>query len=66
MKSLISLVNSKKRFADHGEVFTPAWLVEAMLDVVKGETVCIDSQFLERACGDGKFIVQIPRRRLPR
>ena len=28
-------VKSKRRVADHGEVFTPAWLVEAMLDLVK-------------------------------
>lgn len=26
------LIVSKQRVADHGEVFTPAWLVEAMLD----------------------------------
>ena len=25
-------VKSKQRVADHGEVFTPAWMVEAMLD----------------------------------
>ncbi len=31
-------VKSKQRVADHGEVFTPAWLVEAMLDLVKDET----------------------------
>src|ERR1051325_4952318 len=34
----MSLVKSKQRVAAHGEVFTPAWLVEAMLDLVKGET----------------------------
>ena len=33
----MSLIKSKKRIADHGEVFTPPWLVEAMLDLVKGE-----------------------------
>jgi hypothetical protein len=30
----MSLVKSKQRVADHGEVFTPAWMVEAMLDLV--------------------------------
>jgi hypothetical protein len=30
------LIKLKKRVADHGEVFTPAWMVEAMLDLVKG------------------------------
>ena len=49
----MSLIKSKKRVADHGEVFTPAWMVEAMLDLVKGETERIDSRFLEPACGSG-------------
>lgn len=60
----MSLVKSKQRVADHGEVFTPAWMVEAMLDLVKGETERIDSRFLEPACGSGNFIVQIMRRKL--
>lgn len=60
----MSLVKSKQRVADHGEVFTPAWMVEAMLDIVKGETERIDSRFLEPACGDGNFLVQILRRKL--
>ena len=60
----MSLVKSKQRVADHGEVFTPAWMVEAMLDLVKGETERIDSRFLEPACGDGNFLVQVLRRKL--
>ena len=60
----MSLVKSKQRVADHGEVFTPAWMVEAMLDLVKSETERIDSRFLEPACGNGNFLVQILRRKL--
>mgnify|MGYP001198530578 CR=1 FL=1 len=60
----MSLVKSKQRVADHGEVFTPRWMVEAMLDLVKGETERIDSRFLEPACGSGNFLVQILRRKL--
>ena len=60
----MSLVKSKQRVADHGEVFTPAWMVEAMLDLVKDETERIDSRFLEPACGSGNFIVQILQRKL--
>ena len=60
----MSLVKSRQRVADHGEVFTPAWMVESMLDLVKGETERIDSRFLETACGDGNFLVQILRRKL--
>src|SRR5262245_47526368 len=58
------LVKSRKRVADHGEVFTPAWMVEAMLDLVKDETERIDSRFLEPACGSGNFLVRILQRKL--
>ena len=60
----MSLTKSKQRIADHGEVFTPAWMVDAMLDLVKGETERIDSRFLEPACGNGNFLVHILRRKL--
>ena len=63
-KKPISLTKSKQRIADHGEVFTPAWMVDAMLDLVKQETERIDSRFLEPACGDGNFLVQVLRRKL--
>lgn len=55
----MSQIKSKQRVADHGEVFTPAWMVEAMLDLVKDETERIDSRFLEPACGSGNFLVRI-------
>lgn len=57
-------VKSKQRVADHGEVFTPAWMVEAMLDLVKEETERIDSRFLEPACGSGNFLVRVLKRKL--
>jgi hypothetical protein len=57
-------LKSKKRVADHGDVFTPAWMVEAMLDLVRNETERIASRFLEPACGSGNFLVQILRRKL--
>lgn len=60
----VDRVKSKQRVADHGEVFTPAWMVEAMLDLVKEETERIDSRFLEPACGSGNFLVQVLRRKL--
>jgi hypothetical protein len=58
------LVKSKQRVADHGEVFTPAWMVEAMLDLVKAETERIDSRVLEPACGSGNFLIPVLRRKL--
>lgn len=60
----MNFVKSKQRVADHGEVFTPAWMVDAMLNLVKEETERIDSRFLEPACGSGNFLVPIVRRKL--
>ena len=60
----MNLVKSKQRVVDHGEVFTPAWMVEAMLDLVKEESERIDSRFLEPACGSGNFIGRILQRKL--
>ena len=58
------LVKSKKRVADHGEVFTSEREVNAMLDLVKQETERIDSRFLEPACGTVNFLVEILNRKL--
>jgi hypothetical protein len=60
----MNLIKSKRRVADHGEVFTPRWLVENMLDLVKGETERIDSRFLEPAFGSGNFLVPVLQRKL--
>jgi len=48
---------------DHGEVFTPASIVEEMLDLVKAEAERIDARFLEPACGSGNFLVQVLHRK---
>jgi len=57
------LIRSKQRVADHGEVFTPSWLVDAMLNLVKSETSRIESRFLEPACGTGNFLVRVLQRK---
>lgn len=57
-------VKSRKRVQEHGEVFTDDREVNAMLDMVKQETERIDSRFLEPACGDGNFLVEVLRRKL--
>ncbi|MBI2301207.1 MAG: N-6 DNA methylase [Armatimonadetes bacterium] len=59
-----SQIRSRRRVSDHGEVFTPAWMVEAMLDLVRGETERIDSRFLEPACGSGNFLLPVLQRKL--
>lgn len=58
------LVKSKRRVADHGEVFTPAWMVEEMLNLVNAESERIESRVLEPACGSGNFLVPLLKRKL--
>lgn len=57
-------IKSRERVAAHGEVFTNEREVNAMLDLVKAETERLDSRFLEPACGDGNFLIEILRRKL--
>ena len=61
---MIKQVKSKQRVADHGEVFTAEREVKAMCDLVADECLRIDSRFLEPACGDGNFLVEILARKL--
>jgi len=57
-------LKSRKRVADHGEVFTNEREVNAMLDLVKQETERIESRFLEPACGNGNFLAEVLKRKL--
>ena len=59
-----NLVKSRQRVSDHGEVFTPSWMVEDMLNLVQSETERIDSRFLEPACGSGNFLKNVLTRKL--
>ena len=57
-------IKSKQRVAEYGEVYTPEWLVNDMLDLVKHETERIDARFLEPACSNGNFLAEVLRRKL--
>jgi len=57
-------IRSKKRVADFGEVYTNEREVNAMVDLVKEEAEKITSTFLEPACGNGNFLMEILRRKL--
>lgn len=57
-------IKSKQRVKDHGEVFTNPREVNAMLDLVKDESYRVGSRFLEPACGNGNFLVEILNRKL--
>lgn len=58
------LVVSKQRVADHGEVYTSAREVNAMLDLVAQEMERIESRVLEPACGNGNFLAEVLNRKL--
>ena len=64
LKNTEELVKSRKRVVDHGEAFTPSWMVEDMLNLVKDESERIDSRFLEPACGSGNFLSSVLKRKL--
>ncbi len=59
-----SQIISRRRVAEHGEVFTAEREVCAMCDLVRDETERIDSRFLEPACEQGAFLVEILKRKL--
>ncbi len=61
---MLKHVVSKERVADHGEVYTHEREVNAMLDLVRQETLRIESRFLEPACGTGNFLIEILARKL--
>ena len=49
----------------HGEVFTPLWLVDEMLDILPQEWFSDHKQpFLDPACGDGNFLVRVIQRKI--
>ncbi|CAM2785221.1 N-6 DNA methylase [Streptococcus mutans] len=58
------LIKSKERVQKHGEVFTPSWVVNLMLDQVKRQTDNIYATFLEPAAGEGAFLTAILERKL--
>lgn len=80
------LVKSRGRIQQHGEVFTPDWIVQKMLNLLPSQgksDVWIapriknrlgkdqigyehSRRFLEPACGEGAFLVEVLRRKLER
>lgn len=60
------LIKSKKRVQKHGEVFTPIWMVNKMLDTPGIKEACenIEATFLEPSAGEGVFLTEILKRKL--
>ena len=60
-------IKSKARVNKFAEVFTAEREVKAMCDLIPSEVwEDIDSRFLEPACGNGNFLVEIFERKLNR
>ena len=57
-------VNSKERVNKFGEVYTSETEVNNMIDIIKDESLRIDSRFLEPACGNGNFLTNVLSRKL--
>ena len=60
-------IKSRKRVQDFAEVYTAKREVKAMCDLIPQEQWDnIDTTFLEPACGNGAFLVEIFERKLSR
>ena len=57
-------IKSRKRVSEHGEVFTSEREVEKMLQLVQNQVLRPDATFLEPACGDGNFLIEILKKKL--
>ena len=60
------LIKSATRVKDHGEVFTPKWIVDKMIDQpeISAKVHSLTATFLEPAAGEGAFLVAILERKL--
>lgn len=65
---LMAQIKSKERVRNLAEVYTNEREVKAMLDLIptKNEDEIISLKFLEPACGNGNFLVEILKRKLAR
>ena len=59
MKNKEQQIKDKSRVSNFGEVLTSKREVLDMLNLVNTETTRLDSRFLEPACGDGNFLIEV-------
>ena len=56
---------TQERIKQTGEVFTPSWLVNEMLDRLQPDQWTDPSKtFIDPACGNGNFLVEVVRRKI--
>lgn len=56
-------IKTKQRVIDYGEVYTAKKQVEAMMNLLP-PTLSLETTYLEPACGNGNFLVEILKRKL--
>lgn len=61
-----TLIKSKARVQNHGEVFTPDWMVKKMLaePSIKEKLQDLHATFLEPSAGEGAFLIEILSQKL--
>lgn len=61
-----NLIKSANRVKDHGEVFTPKWMVDKMIDQpeIAAKVRSLTATFLEPSAGEGAFLIEILDRKL--
>ena len=60
----MSLIKSKERVKEKGEVFTPPELVNEMLDRLPHEMWEENKKFLDPAAGNGNMLLEVYRRKM--
>jgi len=65
-KTQPTLIKSKRRVQEHGEVFTPQWVVDKMVTIpeIHEKTVDIFATFLEPSAGEGAFLLAVENSKL--
>jgi len=59
------VMKTKKRIKATGEVFTPDWLVNEMLDKLPPDLFTDPTRtFIDPACGNGNILVEVIRRKI--
>tara|TARA_B100001059_G_C17777675_1_gene552255 strand:+ start:143 stop:550 length:408 start_codon:yes stop_codon:yes gene_type:complete len=59
-----SLIKSKERVDNLGEVFTPEFIIEKMLNNIPSSYWKLNKSFLEPTCGTGNFLVEILKKKV--
>lgn len=57
-------IKSSERVSLYGEVYTNEYEVKGMVDLVQDEAERLESKFLEPACGNGNFLIEILLRKI--